>query len=198
MKRSRSPPRKMPPGPVPQQHQQAALTHQRNERQTPPQTIDGGTMVKCSELTKTCLSFAMRKILRHTAPNHGISVEPNGFAKLDDILKVNRVKSLLPKNTNAVDVIKQVVASSDKMRFTLKQSETGEWIIRANQGHGIPHIDLAELCEYEIFTPDPDFEYVHGTFFKNIPGICDGGLLSGGVDGLRGRQMIHAVKVPKG
>ena len=98
---------------------------------------------------------------------------------------------------NAVDVIKQVVASSAKIRFTLKQSETGEWIIRANQGHSIPHIDLVELCEYEILTPDPDFEYVPGTFFQNIPGICDSGLLSGGVDGLRGRQMIHAVKVPK-
>ena len=84
------------------------------------------------------------------------------------------------------------------MRFTMSVSKTGEWIIRANQGHSIQHINLEELCEHEIITPDPDFDYVHGAFFKNVPGIYDGGLLPGGVEGLQGRQIIHAIKVPKG
>ena len=95
-------------------------------------------------------------------------------------------------------MIKDVVASSKKLRFTLKQSGDETWIIRANQGHSIPHIDLVELFEDEILNTDPNFEYVHGTFFKNVPGICERGLLSGGVEGLKGRQIIHAVKVPKG
>ena len=48
-----------------------------------------------------------------------------------------------------------------------------------------------------ILQPDPNFEYVHGTFFNNVPGICERGILSGGVEGLKGRQMIHMVKIPK-
>ena len=79
----------------------------------------------------------------------------------------------------------------------LKQLEDGKWMIRANQGHSMKHIQIDEIGQ-PILAPDLGCDYIHGTFYKNLPGIYADGLLAGGVRGLQRRQMIHAIIVPKG
>ena len=129
---------------------------------------------KCSELAKTCLSHALSKVLRHDASKLGIRTESDGFAEFDDVIKAKSIAYLLPQNVNVFDVIWQVVSTSAKVRFTLKQSENGKWKIRANQGHSMKHIQLSELCNQALI-PDSECDYIHGTFFKNVPNICEEG-----------------------
>ena len=62
-----------------------------------------------------------------------------------------------------------------------------EMMIRANQGHSIPTVELAKLCTDLLTGIGDNFDCVHGTFFKNVSRILNGGLLAGGVSGFKSR-----------
>jgi len=64
-------------------------------------------------------------ILRHKPEAAGISLDENGWAKFDEILKVLKISK---KQLN------EIVESDDKKRFALNVKRT---LIRASQGHSI-------------------------------------------------------------
>jgi putative RNA 2'-phosphotransferase len=69
----------------------------------------------------------------------------------------------------------EVVASSDKRRFTIN---TGGTRIRANQGHSI-------LVDLNLEAQVPPGQLFHGTATRFITSICKDGLLRGA------RQYVH-------
>ena len=81
--------------------------------------------------TKT-VSKAMSYLLRHHAPAAGISIRPDGFVKVSDLLGWKRMKQLkvtLPD-------LHRVVEENDKKRFHMTKIGEDEFI-RAAQGHSI-------------------------------------------------------------
>jgi putative RNA 2'-phosphotransferase len=113
----------------------------------------------------------MSLILRHKPETIGLTLDPNGWADIDELLRLAKAKG------KALDrkVIEQVVADNDKQRFII--SEDGSRI-RANQGHSIS-IDLA-------LTPrEPPSVLFHGTATRFLDSIREQGLLHGN------RQHVH-------
>ena len=114
------------------------------------------------------LSKYLSKILRHDPGRIGLKLDPQGWAKVDDILRLSS-QSISRKD------LETVVAQNDKKRFTL--SEDGK-LIRAAQGHSI-EIDLGLTHS----TP-PKLLY-HGTAENRVELI-----LSEGLKPMR-RQHVH-------
>jgi putative RNA 2'-phosphotransferase len=113
----------------------------------------------------------MSLILRHKPETIGLTLDANGWADIDELLRLAKARG------KALDrkVIEQVVADNDKQRFII--SEDGSRI-RANQGHSIS-IDLA-------LTPrEPPSVLFHGTATRFLDSIREQGLLHGN------RQHVH-------
>lgn len=108
------------------------------------------------------ISKRLSYLLRHAPHEAGLVLEPGGWVPLDAVLahlKLTRKQ------------MEQIVAGSDKGRFSLKGNR-----IRANQGHSVP-VDL----ELEPTVP-PEFLY-HGT----VPDALD----AIGREGLRPMERHH-------
>ena len=101
-------------------------------------------------------------ILRHHPEKIGLTLDENGWAKVDDLLEK------LPFNLDFTE-LKTIVDTSDKKRFALSDDET---MIRASQGHSVP-VDLGLIAIHP-----PDILY-HGTPAANIPSIKIEGLQRG-------------------
>ncbi|GFP53961.1 tRNA 2'-phosphotransferase 1 [Trichoderma asperellum] len=140
------------------------------------------------------VSKALSKLLRHQAENAGIKLDAEGFAALDEVLNWGPIRSL--KVTLAE--IKEVVASNEKQRFTMKLKTTlaaapseeastpAHYVIRANQGHSVK-IESAALLEpitLEVGNVPP--RVLHGTYFYFWPAIEESGGLK-----VMGRNHIH-------
>ena len=110
----------------------------------------------------TFLSF----VLRHNSASIGLSLDPSGWAQVDELLQAAK-KSGKPLMR---ELLQQVVDQNDKQRFSF--SKDGQKI-RANQGHSI-QIDLG----LEPLTP-PEILF-HGTATRFLPSIAQQGLLLGG------------------
>lgn len=113
-------------------------------------------------------------ILRHAPDKIGLTLDPNGWA---DVAELLRLMALNGKKVSR-DVLEQVVAENDKKRFAF--SEDG-LRIRASQGHSI---------EIELDLPPaipPDTLY-HGTATRFIDSIRLEGLKPGS------RQHVHLSK----
>lgn len=105
------------------------------------------------------LSKFLSLILRHDPGSIGLSVDQNGWAKVEDII----VKAEFPITPQA---IADVVRESDKQRFSLSGDQTR---IRANQGHSFP-VDLG-------LTPvTPPKVLYHGTGAQSVEAILAEGL----------------------
>ncbi|KAI9597081.1 RNA 2'-phosphotransferase, Tpt1 [Syncephalis fuscata] len=119
------------------------------------------------------LSKALSYVLRHGAIKEGISIRPDGFVAISEILSLPKFRSY------TITDIRNVVVNNSKQRFTLCQEEDAIdniaiWWIRANQGHS-----LATTI-------------VHGTYYRFWPSI-------GNSEGLRrmARNHIHlAIGLP--
>eukprot|EP00483_Globobulimina_turgida_P000218 UN00218 len=100
--------------------------------------------------------------LRHGAEKAGLKIRNDGYVKISDILNLNEFK----QNKATFDVIKNIVDTNDKKRFSMIE-ENKRWLIRANQGHSIKSIKSKELLN-EITMNDIDrFPVVcHGTYLK--------------------------------
>ncbi len=113
-------------------------------------------------------------ILRHAPDKIGLTLDPNGWADVEELL---RLMALNGKKVSR-DVLEQVVAENDKKRFAF--SEDG-LRIRASQGHSI---------EIELDLPPaipPDTLY-HGTATRFIDSIRAEGLKP------ESRQHVHLSK----
>jgi len=104
-------------------------------------------IVRCSK--------SMSRILRHKAVAMGLSIRPDGFVKVVDVLGLPAMR-----NFSRAD-IDQVVATCDKKRFSIV-TESGVDFIRCNQGHTIKSVK-AELLLHAVTRADEIPECVHGT-----------------------------------
>lgn len=140
------------------------------------------------------ISKALSKLLRHDAEKEGLALDPEGFARVDEVLKWRRLQSLHVTFSD----IQTAVADNAKQRFSLKpnpevepipdaqDTEPSNWLIRANQGHSIA-IESASLLKPITLEADnvPDM-VVHGTYYAFYPAI----LQSGGLKKM-GRNHVH-------
>lgn len=110
-------------------------------------------------------------VLRHKPETIGITMDPNGWVKVDELIeKCNRNNFFLDFN-----LLEQIVYTNDKKRFSFSNDLQN---IRANQGHSVD-IDLA----LEAKTA-PALLY-HGTVEKFMDSIKAKGLLK------MSRQHVH-------
>ena len=120
------------------------------------------------ELVTTSKFLSM--ILRHKPEKAGISLDANGWANLDDIIRGLNKHGRVHVD---LDDIKRIVAISDKQRFVFNSTLTK---IRANHGHTVK-VDV----ELEEVTP-PEILY-HGTATKSLSGIMQ--------EGIQPRERLH-------
>ncbi len=110
-------------------------------------------------------------VLRHEPASIGLSLDSEGWAELDELIKCSvRHGKKLDRRT-----ILNVIANSDKQRFSIDESGTR---IRANQGHSIP-VDLG------LKPRQPLDCLFHGTAARFIDSILQRGLHA------QSRQHVH-------
>lgn len=111
----------------------------------------------------TKVSKYISLILRHKPEEAGISLDKNGWAKIDELIKGVSRKY---KDFN-MDILEEIVATDEKHRYSFNEDHT---LIRANQGHSVK-VDV----ELEQRKP-PEFLY-HGTGEKYRDSIDNIGLI---------------------
>jgi RNA:NAD 2'-phosphotransferase (TPT1/KptA family) len=111
------------------------------------------------------------KTLRHDLVKIGVIPTADGYVKVSDL--TNRAPGL---SSLTLSELQSIAESDDKGRFSLKCSEDGTWLIRANQGHSKvvgDHIDAGE-CMTLIKEPIPGV--FHGTYKEHKESIQSSGL----------------------
>ncbi|KAI8353733.1 putative tRNA 2'-phosphotransferase [Mortierella sp. GBAus27b] len=117
------------------------------------------------------LSKALSWLLRHNAVSQGVAIRPDGYVKLDDVLKHSRFKGYTKQDVYAA------VNNNSKKRFQILEeaSVAGTVVlIRAVQGHSIE--EVAELGFEEITDAAQIPTAVHGTMFSKWRLIHEHGL----------------------
>lgn len=122
------------------------------------------------------LSRTLSWILRHGAASEGIPMRPDGFVKVEDILRNSRIQTFGLTS----DQLKDIVRDNAKQRFSLMleladgtivgyaavegdgSAEGGVWWIKANQGHSISTIKV-EMKPILVLEDIPSKLAVHGT-----------------------------------
>lgn len=113
----------------------------------------------------TKISKFLSLVLRHQPELIGITLDSAGWVPVSELLQACHTHG----EPLTLDELHQVVASSDKQRFSF--SEDGQKI-RANQGHSVP-VDLG-------YAPAiPPSTLYHGTVEKFLPSIKEEGLKKG-------------------
>ncbi|KAL7798424.1 RNA 2'-phosphotransferase, Tpt1 [Trichoderma ceciliae] len=142
------------------------------------------------------VSKALSRLLRHQAGNAGIRLDEEGFAALDEVLNWGPMRSLKVTFSD----IKDVVASNEKQRFTMKlktpsaveppptedSTAPSDYLIRANQGHSIKIESAALLEAITLEAGNVPSRVLHGTYFAFWPAIEESGGLK-----VMGRNHIH-------
>lgn len=119
-------------------------------------------------LSLTDASKFLSFILRHKPDAIGLTLDPEGWANIDELI----AKADIPLD---FDTLREVVASSEKKRFAISADGLS---IRANQGHSI-EVNLG----LEPVEP-PELLY-HGTATRFLDSIKAQGLLP------QNRQYVH-------
>ncbi|TRM65404.1 KptA family-domain-containing protein [Schizophyllum amplum] len=104
------------------------------------------------------LSKTLSYILRHGAQKEGIPIRPDGYVKVDDLMKNNRLKS----QSLTLETLQQIVKDDAKQRYDLVLEEPSTWLIKARQGHSIQEVKL-ELKPILSSADIPTGIAVHGT-----------------------------------
>lgn len=122
------------------------------------------------------LSKFLSYILRHEPQSINLTLDNEGWANIDELIRLANAAG----QDVAREQILEIVASSDKKRFTLSDDEAH---IRAAQGHSLKTvaIDFAEQ--------QPPATLLHGTALKNIEAIKLKGLIAGQ------RQYVHLTEI---
>jgi putative RNA 2'-phosphotransferase len=102
-------------------------------------------------------------VLRHKPEEIGLTLDAEGWAFVDDLLKKSNQKGV----PLTLDILTKVVANSDKKRFAFSDDLTR---IRANQGHSV-EVDL------KLNPTTPPAILYHGTAERNIASIREKGLV---------------------
>ena len=110
-------------------------------------------------------------VLRHKPEEIGITLDPQGWANLDELIQQANAKGAELTR----DVVLEIVATNDKKRFAL--TSDGQRI-RANQGHSAA-VDL------NLPPQEPPANLYHGTATRFSQSIRENGLLPGS------RQHVH-------
>jgi putative RNA 2'-phosphotransferase len=110
-------------------------------------------------------------ILRHKPEVIGLRLDANGWAEIDEIIRLAATQG----RSLTRPLLEEVVATSDKQRFVISEDRLK---IRANQGHSIS-VDL----ELEPQVPPPVL--FHGTATHYLESINAQGLTK------RSRQHVH-------
>merc|ERR1712228_1170589 len=99
----------------------------------------------------------------------GLEMREDGYVQLSELLKLRDFR----KHNVTFDLIKEIVDSNDKQRYSMTQ-EQNVWFIRANQGHSIKCVKseylLKEIGKYPTVC--------HGTYFKYLEAVMREGLKS--------------------
>ncbi|RYG53572.1 RNA 2'-phosphotransferase [archaeon] len=82
------------------------------------------------------VSKALSYFLRHAAASHGLHMSADGYVPLHEVLALPRLRGTTEEQ------VRDIVAACPKQRFSLSTDETGATLIRANQGHSLPTVDL--------------------------------------------------------
>jgi putative RNA 2'-phosphotransferase len=122
-----------------------------------------------SDLVRTSKFLSL--ILRHQPDKIGLTLDANGWADVDELLRLADAAG----HRITRPLLERVVADNDKKRFAF--SDDGQRI-RASQGHSV-EIDL-DLPP----APPPELLY-HGTATRFVTSIREGGLHAGS------RQHVH-------
>lgn len=130
------------------------------------------------------VSKALSRLLRHAAEDAGIKLDSEAYARLDQVLEWQPLKSL---QATFADVQK-VVIEDEKQRYSMKlnlnvtqnpphpeSTNPSDWIIRANQGHSI-NIDSAKvLMPISKEAGNVPETVIHGTYYSFYPSIIESG-----------------------
>jgi len=108
------------------------------------------------------VSKYLSKHLRHTPEALGLTLQPGGWASVDELLAAAERTGF----RISYDELIECVETNDKKRFSF--DETGDWI-RANQGHSID-VDL------QLEEKEPSDVLYHGTVERFLPHIWAEGL----------------------
>jgi putative RNA 2'-phosphotransferase len=111
-------------------------------------------------------------ILRHDPSCINLTLDQNGWAIVDDLIRLANIKNPLVFN---MQIIEEIVKTDSKQRYSFSEDRKK---IRANQGHSIS-VDL----ELKPISP-PDLLY-HGTSDKYLSGILKDGIKK------MSRQHVH-------
>src|SRR6186713_1163201 len=117
------------------------------------------------------LSKFLSLVLRHKPEEIGLTLDPNGWAGVDDLIRLANARG----RPLTRPLLEQIVAGNDKKRFAF--SADGERI-RASQGHSV-EVDLA------LSPAAPPELLYHGTATRFLASIREGGLIKGK------RQHVH-------
>merc|ERR1711963_1070591 len=115
------------------------------------------------------LSKALSWLLRHNAEKEGFVFLEGGFLPVQEVLKHKRFRG----GGYTLEDVQAVVAECPKQRFSLKTSQEGALLIRANQGHSISTV---EVDLEEVVDPSQTPVVIHGTYLRNWDAIKAGGL----------------------
>jgi len=115
------------------------------------------------------LSKALSWLLRHNAEKEGLVFLEGGFLPVQEVLKHKRFRG----GGYTLEDVQAVVAECPKQRFSLKTSQEGALLIRANQGHSISTV---EVDLEEVVDPSQTPVVIHGTYLRNWDAIKTGGL----------------------
>ncbi|KAM8709222.1 hypothetical protein ACLKA7_016090 [Drosophila subpalustris] len=129
--------------------------------------------------SNTQLSKQLSWLLRHGAQKEGLTIQPDGFVSVSDILKHPRYG-----RSYSIEKLQEIVATDSKQRYTLRRSPlTGSQEIRANQGHSLAAVE-SEACLQRIQSvAELPEDVVHGTYHRNWERIK--------IEGLKRMQRNH-------
>lgn len=115
------------------------------------------------------LSKRLSHALRHGADELGISISPDGYVSIKELM---RAKSF--RGTSFSDII-DVVNNCPKKRFEIKTDPDGMIFVRATQGHTLRHVQSDALLE-KLSDSSVSRYCVHGTYGNCVHLIRTGGL----------------------
>ncbi|EMD39185.1 hypothetical protein CERSUDRAFT_112859 [Gelatoporia subvermispora B] len=121
------------------------------------------------------VSKTLSWILRHGSKSEGIPMRPDGYVRVDDLLKSPKLQEL------TFDMLQGIVKNDSKGRYNLMSEPDSKdpaqeiWWIRANQGHSIKTVVL-ELNQITSVDDIPTGIAVHGTSKKAWESIREQGL----------------------
>lgn len=135
------------------------------------------------ENREVMVSKALSKLLRHAAEDVGLALDAEGFARVDQVMQWQRLKSL---NVTFEDIY-TAVTDNAKQRFSMKPNpalpappdpkskEPSNWVIRANQGHSIAVDSAALLIPITLEAGNVPEIVVHGTYYAFYQAILESG-----------------------